>query len=390
MARGKSAAKDTRKNSKGAPPAPVEATPTPPAAPLAKRRPARVRPDIASLPAYVPGARGDGRAMWKISSNENPAHPLPGVLAAIADAAEDVNRYPDMYAVELTEAIARRLGVGPERVVCANGSVSALAHVMSAACLSGDEVVYPWRSFEAYPITVQVSGATSVRVPLTAEARHDLPAMAAAVTDRTRVVITCSPNNPTGPALRDAEFREFLAAVPEDVLVVLDEAYIEYVRDPDVVDALAILADFPNVVLLRTFSKAYGLAGLRVGFAVGDPAVIAAVRAVSTPFGVNALAQRAAVESLRLERQLLDRVSETVAERERVLEAVRRAGWDVPETEANFFWLALGRDTVPFVDAAHDAGLLVRGFVGEGVRVTIAEPEANDAVIRLLREWKRS
>jgi len=300
-----------------------------------------------------------------------------------------VNRYPDMYAVELTEAIARKLGVAADRVMCANGSVSALAHVLSAACLSGDEVVYPWRSFEAYPIAVQVSGATSVRVPLTADARHDLPAMAAAVTERTRVVLTCSPNNPTGPALRDAEFRDFLAAVPGHVLVVLDEAYIEYVRDPDVVDGVAALRDHPNLILLRTFSKAYGLAGLRVGYAVGDPAVIAGVRAVSTPFGVNALAQRAAVESLRLERQLFDRVSETVSERDRVLEAVRRSGWEVPHTEANFFWLALGPDTMAFVDAANDAGVLVRGFAGDGVRVTIAEPEANDVVIRLLREWKR-
>lgn len=385
MAQAKSVAKGGKKpagkgKSPGAPPDPAgEEVRTP-----------RLRADIASLPAYVPGARGDGRQLWKLSSNENPAHPLPGVLAAIADAAADVNRYPDMYAVELTESIGRRLGVEPDRVVCANGSVSALAHVLSASCLPGDEVVYPWRSFEAYPISVQVSGATSVRVPLTPDARHDLPAMASAITDRTRLVIACSPNNPTGPALRDAEFRSFLADVPTDVLVVLDEAYIEYVRDPDVVNALALLRDFPNVVLLRTFSKAYGLAGLRVGYAVGEPGIIAGVRAVSTPFGVNALAQRAAVESLRLERQLLDRVSETVTERDRVLEAVRRSGWEVPETEANFFWLALGRDTTSFVQAANDAGLLVRGFAGEGVRVTIAEPEANDAVIRLLREWKRA
>ena len=395
MAQGKSETKNGKKSAgKAKVKEPVAAaTVSDAAAKPAKVAPAPVpalRADVASLPAYIPGARGDGRRMWKLSSNENPALPLPGVLAAIADAAADVNRYPDMYAVELTEAIARKLAVGTDRVVCANGSVAALGHILSAFCLPGDEVVYPWRSFEAYPIAVQVSGATSVKVPLTADARHDLPEMAAAVTDHTRVVLTCSPNNPTGPALRDAEFREFLASVPRRVVVVLDEAYVEYVRDPDVVDALAILRDFPNVVLLRTFSKAYGLAGLRVGYAVGEPALIAGIRAVSTPFGVNALAQRAAVESLRLERHLLDRVSETVSERDRVLHAVRRAGWDVPETQANFFWLALGRETTSFVAAADDAGLLVRGFPGDGVRVTLGEPEANDAVVKLLRDMKKA
>lgn len=349
-----------------------------------------LREEIASLPRYVPGARGDGRQLWKLSSNENPASPLPGVLAAVADAAVDMNRYPDMYAVELTEAIARRHGVAPERVVTANGSVAVLGHILSAFCQPGDEVVYPWRSFEAYPITVQVSGAASVKVPLTADARHDLPAIAAAVTDRTRAVILCSPNNPTGPALWEAEVREFLDELPARVLVLLDEAYVEYVRDPDVVDGLALLRDFPNVMLLRTFSKAYGLAGLRVGYAIGEPDLIAGVRAASTPFGTNALAQRAAVASLRLERQLLDRVSETVAERDRVLAAARRAGWDIPEAEGNFIWLALGKETDAFVSTANEAGLLVRGFSGEGVRISIGESDANDAVIDLLRRLRKS
>ena len=352
----------------------------------------RIREALSRLPAYVPGtpaAAPEGVTAYKLSSNENPYPPLPSVLKVVREAAASMNRYPDMYAVELTEAIARKLSVAPEQVVSANGSVAALGHVLSAFCLPGDEVIYPWRSFEAYPITVQVSGATSVRVSLTADARHDLPAMAAAVNDATRAVILCSPNNPTGPALREAEVRDFLADLPPRVLVLLDEAYVEYVRDPDVVDGLSLLGDFPNVMLLRTFSKAYGLAGLRVGYAVGEAGLIAGVRAASTPFGTNALAQRAAVEALRLERQLLDRVSETVAERDRVLAAVRRIGWDVPESEGNFFWLALGRDTDAFVRTANDAGLLVRGFSGEGVRISIGESEANDAVITLLRKLKK-
>ena len=240
-----------------------------------------LRPALASLPPYVPGARVPvGAAAYKLSSNENPYPPLPSVVAAIADGAVDVNRYPDMYATELTEAVAAHLGVQPDQVVAGCGSVAVLGHVLSAFCDAGDEVVHPWRSFEAYPIMVTLAGAAGVPVPVGADGRLDLPAMAAAVTDRTRVVLVCTPNNPTGPAVHAGELEDFLAAVPSDVLVVLDEAYVEFVRDPDAPDGLAVLAAHPNVVLLRTFSKAYGLAGLRVGFAVADARLAAGIRAV--------------------------------------------------------------------------------------------------------------
>lgn len=348
----------------------------------------QIRPDLSTLPAYIPGARPDGRRLWKLSSNENPALPLPGVIAAIADAAADVNRYPDMSNAELTEALAESLGVETDWVAPGAGSLAVLEHALTAFCEPGDEVVYSWRSFEAYPICVQVAGATSVQVPNAPDGSHDLEAMAAAVTERTRVVIVCSPNNPTGTVVQDAALREFLAAVPAHVLVLLDEAYTEYVRDPDAAKSLALVRDFPNLLVLRTFSKAYGLAGLRVGYAVGTPRLIAGIRSVTSAFEVNAVAQRAAVASLRLRRQLLDRVSETVAERDRVLAAVRKAGWDVPEPQGNFFWLALGRRTAEFTTAANEAGVLVRGFAGDGVRISIGEPEANNAVIALLREWK--
>jgi histidinol-phosphate aminotransferase len=234
-----------------------------------------LRPAVAALPAYVPGGRvAPGAAAFKLSSNENPYPPLPSVVAAIADAAADVNRYPDMYATELVEALADRLGVTAAEVVVGNGSVAVLAHVLQTVVEPGDEVVYPWRSFEAYPIAVAVAGGTSVQVPLlTGEGRGrlDLRAMAAAVTERTRVVLVCTPNNPTGPVVHRDEVDAFLAAVPSDVLVVLDEAYLEFVRDPQAPDGLAVYAKHPNVVLLRTFSKAYGLAGLRVGYAVARP-----------------------------------------------------------------------------------------------------------------------
>jgi histidinol-phosphate aminotransferase len=351
-----------------------------------------LRPAVAALPAYVPGARvAPGAAAFKLSSNENPYPPLPSVVAAIADAAADVNRYPDMYATELVEALADGLGVSAAEVVVGNGSVAVLAHVLQTVVEPGDEVVYPWRSFEAYPIAVAVAGGTSVQVPLQTGAalgRLDLSAMAAAITERTRVVMVCTPNNPTGPAVHRDELDAFLAAVPSHVLVVLDEAYLEFVRDPQAPDGLAVYARHPNVVLLRTFSKAYGLAGLRVGYAVARPRLAAGIRAVSTPFGVSHVAQRAALASLGARDELLARVEHLVADRTRLVEGLRDQGWDLPESQANFVWFDLGERTVQRAEEARAAGAVVRPFAGEGLRVSVGEPEATDLFLRVSATWR--
>lgn len=350
--------------------------------------PVRLRPVVSDLPAYVPGrpASGVGR-VFKLSSNENPFPPLPGVLAAIADTAGEVNRYPDMYATELCEALARRHGVSPARVVVGCGSVAVLGHLLAVTCDPGDEVVYPWRSFEAYPIYVQLSGATAVPVPVADDGRLDLPAMAAAVTERTRVVLVCTPNNPTGPAVRAAELEAFLDAVPGTVVVAIDEAYVEFVRDPESPDALAIAAARPNVVVLRTFSKAYGLAGLRVGYAVAEERVANALRVASTPFGVSNVAQRAALAALAEDGEAQQRVDWIVAERDRVVAALRGQGWLLPDSQANFVWLALGADTMARAQEAEAAGIIVRAFAGDGMRVTIGVVEANDLFLELAGRW---
>lgn len=347
-----------------------------------------LRAAVRAMPAYVPGARSvDGAPVAKLSSNENPFGPHPAVLAAINDAARGVNRYPDMYARDLVEALGNLHAWPAAGVVAGNGSVAVLAHVLEAVCDAGDEVVYPWRSFEAYPIAIAVAGATGVRVPLTADARHDLPAMAAAVSRRTRVVLLCSPNNPTGPALRQDEVDDFLARVPPSVLVVLDEAYADFVRDPAAVDGRTLLADRPNVVVLRTFSKAYALAGLRVGYCLAAPRLADGVRAVSTPFGVNALAQAAALAALAVRRELLAVVADLVAERDRVVAELAEQGRVVPDAQGNFVWLDLGEATAEFAGHARAGGVLVRPFTGEGARVSIGTPGENDAFLNVAREW---
>jgi len=353
----------------------------------------RLREALAGVPAYKPGkpaAQGEGAdavQAYKISSNENPYPPLPSVLTVVADAAMEMNRYPDLAVSRLTDALAERLGVPREHIATGTGSVGVLGQLVAATCDPGDEVIYAWRSFEAYPIVVAIAGAVSVQVPLDANARHDLPAMAAAITGRTRLILVCSPNNPTGPAVHQVELDAFLDTVPGDILVVIDEAYVEFVTDDPAVDALATYAGRPNVAVLRTFSKAYGLAGLRVGYAVAHERVAEALRKTAVPFGVSSLAQRAAVASLEVFDELQERVDALVAERERVVVALRHQGWHVPNTQANFVWLALGADTTAFAEAAEMAGLVVRTFAGEGARCTIAETEANDLLLNVARDF---
>ena len=343
------------------------------------------RAAIGALPAYVPGrppAPRPGVTTYKLSSNENPFPPLPGIEQAVAAAAAQVNRYPDMACTALYAALGARLGVPTESLAAGTGSVAVLYHLLQAYCDPGDEVVYAWRSFEAYPIAVAVTGAESVRVPLTTDARHDLLAMAeAARGERVKVVVLCTPNNPTGPALTHDEVADFVAAVPSHVVVVVDEAYREFVRLEGAVDAVALQREHANVVVMRTFAKAYGLAGLRVGYAVAHREVAAAIRACALPFGVSAPAQGAALAALELEDELLLRVDALVAERDRVRDALLGQGWALPDPQGNFVWLAAGERTADLVVAAEEAGIVLRPFTGEGVRASTGEPEGNDRLI---------
>jgi histidinol-phosphate aminotransferase len=349
------------------------------------------RPNVAEIPPYVAGkppVPRPGLTSYKLSSNENPYPPLPGVVEAATAAVERVNRYPDMGNTELYDALSARLGVPTDDLALATGSVALIYQLVQAYCAPGDEVVFAWRSFEAYPIAVAAAAATAVKVPVLSDGRHDLDAMAAAITDRTRVVLVCTPNNPTGPAVTQAELDAFLARVPPHVLVVVDEAYVEFVRMDDAVDGLATYRAHDNVVLTRTFSKAYGLAGLRVGYAVARPTTAGALRAVSLPFGVSSVAQAAAVASLEREPELLERVEALVAERARVVAGLADAGCPVPEPQGNFVWFGLGERTAEFAAAADEVGIVVRPFAGEGARVSIGETEANDRLIEVARRWR--
>ncbi len=346
----------------------------------------RARSDLEAIPPYQAGRSAPPGAV-KLSSNENPFPPLPGVEAAIADAGASVNRYPDFGTVRLLDALAERLAVDVGQISVGTGSVAVLAQLMSAMTGPGDEIVIPWRSFEAYPILAALAGATLVRVPLRQDGTHDLEAMANAVTSRTRLVMVCTPNNPTGPVVRREALEAFLARVPSTVTVAVDEAYVEFVRDPAAPDALDLAVSRPNVVVLRTFSKAYGLAGLRVGYAVGPAALIAELRKAQLPFGVTAMAEQAAIASLGAEVELLRRVEVLVQERSRVAEAIAEMGYEIPAAEGNFVWLPLGERTDEFARATAVAGVVVRPFAGEGVRITIGPRAANDRWLAVLGDF---
>lgn len=345
--------------------------------------PVRIRPEIAALTPYRQG-RPAGADAFKLSSNENPFDPLPGVLDALG-AERAVNRYPDATAARLRARLAARFGVVPEEVHVAAGSVSILSQLLLAAAGPGDEVVFAWRSFEAYPGLVLVAGATPVPVPLTDDGRHDLEAMAARITDRTRAVLVCSPNNPTGPVVSHDEFVAFLDAVPADVLVILDEAYAEFVTAPGAVDGMRVLGpkDRPNVVALRTFSKAFGLAGLRIGYAIGHPRVLDAARATGIPLSVTAQAEVAALASLDAESALLERVRVLAERRDRLAAGLRTAGWRVPEAQGNFVWLGAGAESAAVAEAFENEGLIVRAFPGDGVRISVGEEESVEKVLRI-------
>ncbi|WP_217185071.1 histidinol-phosphate transaminase [Streptomyces sp. AC495_CC817] len=333
----------------------------------------RIRPAIAALAPYRQGKQA-GPDAFKLSSNENPFEPLPSVVAALQHTTP-VNRYPDATAARLRERLGLRYGVRPDEVHVAAGSVSILHQLILATASVGDEVIYAWRSFEAYPSLPLVAGATGVQVPLTAESRHDLDAMADAVTERTRAIIVCTPNNPTGPIVTSAEFAAFVERVPADVLVVLDEAYAEFVTAPDAVDGLAerIFERHPNVVVLRTFSKAYGLAGLRIGYAIGNEKVLDAARTTGIPLSVTSAAENAAVASLDAEHELLERVAVIVERRTRLVDGLRAQGWDVPDAQGNFVWLPTGDKTDAAAAVLVDNDLVVRPFSGDGIRISVGE-----------------
>ncbi|GHE56393.1 putative phenylalanine aminotransferase [Streptomyces griseoaurantiacus] len=325
-------------------------------------------------------------AMYELSLNENHSALLPGVARAVRDSGERVNLTLDALATGLTEELARRLGLPPARVVAGPGSGALLQQFLNAHAGPGTEVLHAWPSFEMYPLLIRNARAEPVAVPLTGQ-EHDLTAMAAAVTDRTRVVLLCNPNNPTGEVLGHDRLRDFVAALPPGVLVLVDEAYREFAPPGELADAMALAKEDERVAVVRTFSKSHGLLGLRVGHLAGAEAVVGPLRRMTPFFRVSTVAQAAAMAALEAEDVMRERCAEVARERDRVRAGLLDLGLRVPPSGANFLWLPLGERNKAFVDHLAAHGVVVREIAGAGVRVSTGTPEANDAVLALAKDF---
>ncbi|MEU6367478.1 histidinol-phosphate transaminase [Streptomyces sp. NPDC046931] len=343
------------------------------------------RADLAGIPDYIIPGQPPGAVL--LNSNESSLPPLPAVVEAVARAATQGHRYPQWFSEGLVARLTAELEVPESWVAIGCGSVSLCQQLIQAYCAPGDEVLCAWRSFEAYPVFARVAGVHARTVALDSGHRHDLAAMADAVSPATRVVFVCNPNNPTGTAVDARELRDFMERIPDDVLVVLDEAYREFVTDPDVPDGLLLARERENVAVLRTFSKAYGLAGIRAGYCVGSPAVVSAVNKVAVPFAVSRLAQAAAAAALDHTAEVSERCRAVAAEREHLRDRLLSAGLSVPASQANFLWLPLGDRSADFAGFCADRGVLVRCFGNEGVRVTVGVREENDIFVRAVQEY---
>ena len=341
------------------------------------------RPDLMSIPTYVPGKPVDEVArelgldtISKLASNECPTEPFPEVIEAVAEAAREANRYPDTGSYALRQALSAHHTIDPETIWVGSGSTDILRAIAMSAGGPGTSAVFPDPSFAMYPINTKIAATEPIGIPLTDDHRHDLDAMVAAVRPDTTVVYLCSPNNPTGGHISGDDVRAAIARIPESVVVVVDEAYAEYVTAPDYRSMLAEAANHPNVIVLRTFSKVYGLAGLRIGYGVADPHLIAALRRTQAPFPVTNVAQAAALVSLGLQDHVAARVKENDEGRTFLYEELVSRSASPAASQANFVYFVPLKPARELADEFMARGVIVRPL-GQGIRVSVGTAEEN-------------
>lgn len=336
-----------------------------------------LRDDLSKFPDYRPGKSAPGAL--KFSANEMTQPPLPAAIEAMAEACAQGNRYPVAGCPDLTDELASELGLPTDHIAITPGASAVVQQAVMMTCTKGDEVLFPWRSFEAYPLYARVAGAEPVTVPLTEDHRLDLPAVLAAITDRTRIIILCNPNNPTGTTITRAEFRDFMAQVPSDIVVVLDEAYYEFNRVTDTPNAAEEVQQYPNLIGARTFSKAYALAGLRVGYGFGNPELMNGLNLLALPLTVTSIAEQSAIASLRAKDQLDARINETIEQRERVAQALGGVA-----SQTNFVFLPTDEGADMEAKMA-EQNVIIRYFPGSGIRVSITDTVETD---QFLEAWR--
>ncbi|CAM4422279.1 aminotransferase class I/II-fold pyridoxal phosphate-dependent enzyme [Nocardia ninae] len=320
-------------------------------------------------------------AEFDLTLSENPFPPLPSVLRAVNSALAQANRYPEFLPRELPTVIARHLGLHPDQVVVGSGATGVALQIMQSLTTSGAGMVYATPTFDGYPIMAEMTGLETVAVPLNSAGNQDLPAMARAIDKRTGLVAVCRPHNPTGTVVSASELRAFLGEVPARVPVILDEAYVEFLGAAEYIDPLALLRRHPNLLVLRTFSKAYGLAGLRIGYAFGRRELVARVRRLQLPFGMSAAAAAAVSASYAAEPELAARTMRITAERDALRDALGRCGIAVPRSHANFLYLP----GPGVATALRRAGIAAKAYPDGSARIAVGDPVAAHAVLRALK-----
>jgi len=356
----------------------------------------RIHPDIALLNPYVPGKPieelqrelGLTRVI-KLASNENPLGPSPKALAALLGGHDSLHRYPDGGAYRLRQALADRWKVSLDHIILGNGSDEVLGLLARTFLAPGDEAVMADQTFVIYKMEVTAAHGKAVIVPLV-NWTHDLDGMAKAITSKTRLVFLCNPNNPTGTMVAADAVARFMAKVPEDVIVVFDEAYLEYVRDPHFPDSLQYVMQGRNAVVLRTFSKIYGLAGLRIGYGIATPEITNCLNRVRPPFNANTLAQRAALAALGDDEHVAKSRAVNAAGMQQLEGGLRALGFAAIPSQANFVYFDVKRDGRGVFDALLREGVIVRHIEGTMLRVTIGQPDENDAFLTSLKKVLQS
>ena len=324
---------------------------------------------------------GDSGARHLLAQNEHPYPPLPSVLTALAGAASDLNRYPDLRPERFAWLIADWQSVPAAQVVVGHGSAGVALDLFHSVVRPGDNVVHSAPCFDAYPLFCRIAGAEARAVPLGPDARHDLAAMAGQLDERTRIVVLCNPHNPTGTVYSWAELTDFLHRVPATALVLLDEAYIDFARGWEAPDVPARIAEWPNLVVLRTLSKSHGLAALRIGYAVAEEAVAQRVRDHQVPYAVNRLQEAGLLAAVAAQEEVDRRIAEIAGERERLRAELLALGRSVPPSLTNFLWVSAPGDETPVRRELERLGVAVRFYPGQGIRIAVGEKDANDAVI---------
>ncbi|MFZ2174129.1 MAG: aminotransferase class I/II-fold pyridoxal phosphate-dependent enzyme [Rhodococcus sp. (in: high G+C Gram-positive bacteria)] len=334
----------------------------------------------ATAPSAVGGRTRPARH-FELGLSENPFPPLPSVLAALHEQMAQVNRYPEFLPQRLPRIIADRVGVDPAQVVVGSGATGVAMQIMQAVLGDGETMVFATPTFDGYPIMADMMGVEAVAVPLDRAGRQDLGNLGEVVDDRTGLVVVCRPHNPTGTLVSATDLEQFLSSIPPPVVVILDEAYVEFIDAADAVDVLDLIRRYPNVLVLRTFSKAFGLAGLRIGYAFGGRELVARVRRRQLPFGMSCAAVAAVTASYAAEDELRDRVARITAEREFLRIALRQNGVHVPRSHANFLYLSGAR----IAPALQRAGIVAKLYTGGSARIAVGDPAAGHAVLRALR-----